>query len=54
MLGGPLLSLEQQINHCKAKGITFNSCDEDTAKFYLQYHNTYYRIRSYRKNFIKK
>lgn len=46
------LSIPQQIEHCKNKGITFNKCSEERAKEYLEI-NSFYRLRSYRKNFNK-
>lgn len=48
-----LLSTDQQIEHCKSKGITFNLYTEENAKNHLTDYNTFFRIRSYRKNFSK-
>ena len=38
----PRLSLDEQIQHLKDKGILFNIMDEDSAKQYLKYNNNYY------------
>lgn len=53
MSGEIMLTIDEQITHCKSKGITFHICNEDKAKNYLDKHNTYFRIRAYRKNFSK-
>ena len=45
----PLLTVEQQIAHMKAKGITFDLCGEDEAAVYLRDANNYLRAASYRK-----
>lgn len=50
---GKMLSLDEQILHCKNKGITFKICSEEKAREYLCNHNTFFRIRAYRKNFSK-
>ena len=48
----PRLSLDEQIQHLKDKGILFNIMDEDFAKQYLRYNN-YYKLTSFRKNYDK-
>ena len=35
----PRLSLDEQIQHLKDKGILFNIMDEESAKQYLKYNN---------------
>ena len=47
----PLLTVEQQIAHMKAKGITFDLCSEADAAAYLRDANNYLRTASYRKLF---
>jgi len=49
----PKLSIDDQIIHLKKKGITFNILSEDDAKEYLTENNNYFKLTSYRKNFIK-
>lgn len=45
----PRLSLDEQIQHLKDKGILFNIMDEDSSKQYLKYNNNYYKLTSFRK-----
>ncbi|MGN8742710.1 Abi family protein [Catenibacterium mitsuokai] len=47
----PRLSLDEQIQHLKGKGILFNIMDEGSAKQYLKYNNNYYKLTSFRKNY---
>lgn len=47
----PRLSLDEQIQHLKCKGILFNIMDEGSAKQYLKYNNNYYKLTSFRKNY---
>ncbi len=49
----PRLSIDEQIQHLKDKGILFNIMDEDSAKQYLKYNNNYYKLTSFRKNYDK-
>ena len=49
----PRLSLYEQIQHLKDKGILFNIMDEESAKQYLKYNNNYYKLTSFRKNYDK-
>lgn len=49
----PWLSTDEQIAQLKEKGVSFELFGEDRAKEYLTNCNTYFRIRSYRKNFNK-
>lgn len=53
MSGGRWLTVDEQIAHCKDKGITFIDYSEEMAKKYLSTHNTFFRLRAYRKNFVK-
>lgn len=53
MSRGRWLTVNEQIAHCKDKGITFIDYSEEKAKKYLSTHNTFFRLRSYRKNFVK-
>lgn len=49
----PLLTIPEQIEHLKAKGITFSLISEQDAADYLENHNNYFKLASYRKNFPK-
>lgn len=45
------LSIPQQIEHMKGKGITFSLCKESTARTFLAEHNYYFKIKAYAHNF---
>ena len=47
------LSIEEQIQHLSSKGVSFQLISIDDAKDYLDKHNNYFRLRSYRKCFAK-
>ncbi|MDO4280535.1 MAG: Abi family protein [Peptococcaceae bacterium] len=47
----PKLTVDEQINHLKAKGVQFNIMDEDAAREYLTYNTNYFRVAAYRKNY---
>ena len=47
------LSIDQQIEHMKSKGITFDLFSEDQAKEYLRKNNYYFKLKSYCKVFEK-
>lgn len=49
----PKLSIDEQIEHLKVKGVLFNIMDEKTAKDYLRKHNNYFKLTAYRKNYSK-
>lgn len=49
----PLLTIEQQINHLKLKGIKFELCPEDEAVAYLRDKCNFFKLASYRKLFSK-
>lgn len=49
----PLLTAEEQIAHLKAKGVTFDCCDETVAADFLRGGNNYLRTASYRKLYPK-
>lgn len=49
----PRLSLDEQIERLKEKGILFNIMDEEVAKDYLVEHNNYFKLTAYRKNYNK-
>lgn len=53
MSGGPKLSVSQQIEHLKKKGILFNIVSEEKALEYLTQNNNYFKLRAYRKNYAK-
>lgn len=47
------LSLDEQIEHLKERGITFEIMDEDDAREYLDQNNNYFKLTAYRKNYPK-
>lgn len=49
----PMLDTDGQIDHLLKKGISFHLMSESDARAYLEKHNNYFRLRSYRKNFDK-
>lgn len=53
MSGGRLLTLDEQIEHLKAKGITFQSYTEEAAKHFLSEHNYLTKVSAYRKNYTQ-
>ena len=49
----PKLTIAQQIEHLKSKGVKFEKCSEEQASAYLQENNNYFKLRSYRTGFDK-
>lgn len=49
----PMLTVEQQIAHLKAKGVKFDLCSEDCAALYLRTKCQFFRVYAYRKSFPK-
>lgn len=49
----PLLTIDEQIAHLKAKGVMFDLCSEAEATTYLSQKNHFFRTISYRKLFDK-
>lgn len=49
----PILSSNALIRHMKDKGILFNVVTEEKAKHFLEEHNYYFKLSSYRKNYDK-
>ncbi len=47
------LTIQQQIEHMKSKGILFNVISEEDARQYLLDNNYYFRLKAYAKNFDK-
>lgn len=47
------LSVDEQIEHLKNKGIKFEYCSEEHARQYLQKNNNFFKLRAYRKNYQK-
>ena len=47
----PLLTVPEQIEHLKFKGVTFDLCTEQEAADYLEHANNYLRAASYHKLF---
>lgn len=41
------LTIDEQIEHMKNKGIMFNIVDEKSAKEFLTYNNYYFKIKSF-------
>ena len=50
----PILSVDEQIEKLKENGVTFKYISEENAKKYLTENNYYFKLTSYRKNFLKK
>lgn len=50
----PMLTIKEQIEHLKSKGVKFELINEDDSESYLSYNNNYFKIRAYRKNFPKR
>lgn len=48
-----LLSVDEQIEHMKQKGITFNYISEEDAKVFLSQNNYYMKLAAYRSNYAK-
>lgn len=53
MVTKPRLSIEEQIEHLKVKGVLFQIINEDEAKEYLAQNNNYFKLTAYRKNYSK-
>lgn len=49
----PKLSVTDQVEHLKSKGIKFSIVSEEAARVYLSENNNYFKLASYRKNFAK-
>ena len=49
----PILTIGQQIDHLKQKGVTFELCSEDEAAAYLRDKCNFFKLASYRKLFSK-
>lgn len=49
----PMISIDEQIELLKSKGVKFNIMNEDDAKGYLSNNNNYFKLTSYRKNYMK-
>lgn len=53
MIKKPKLSLDEQIEHLKDKGVSFQLMNESDAKKYLEQNNNYFKLTAYRKNYDK-
>lgn len=53
MSGGRFLTPQEQVKHCEDKGIQFNGISKTKAISYLEDNNNYFKLRSFRKNFVK-
>lgn len=49
----PMLTVEEQISHLKAKGVKFDLCSEDEASAYLSGKCHFFKVAAYRKLFDK-
>lgn len=49
----PKLSLDEQIEHLKERGIMFKMMNENDAREYLSQNNNYFKLTAYRKNYPK-
>lgn len=47
------LSVQEQVDHMKSKGISFNILDETSSKVFLSDNNYYFKLKAYAKNFNK-
>ena len=50
----PMLSVDQQIAHMKAKGITFDLVSEAEAAAHLRAKCQFFRVYAYRRNFDRR
>ena len=53
MTNKPILSSTNLIQHMKNKSIKFNIISETDAQHFLEEHNYYFKLASYRKNYVK-
>lgn len=53
MANRPILLSTNLIQHMKNKGIKFNIISESDAQHFLEEHNYYFKLASYRKNYVK-
>lgn len=53
MSHGEKLTIAEQIEHMKKRGIAFEVVSEDRATRYLEDNNNYFKLRAYRKNYHK-
>ncbi len=49
----PILSIEEQVEYLKGKGVRFEIMTSKQAKAYLAENNNYFKLTSYRKNYEK-
>ena len=47
------LTPREQVEHSISKGITFNNITEAESEQYLVENNNYFKLRAFRKNFLK-
>ncbi len=48
-----MLSVDEQLQHMKHKGITFHEVSEDEARDFLLHNNYYMKLAAYRENYAK-
>lgn len=46
-------SVDEILDHMESKGITFNIISRDSAKYFLQHNNYYFKLAAYRANYVK-
>ena len=49
----PILTSDQLVQHMVDNGIKFTIIDQESAKKHLSDHNNYFKLSSYRKNYLK-
>ena len=48
----PKLTIEQQVNHLKDKGVTFVLCTEDQAVSFLKYSTFFFKVKAFDKDYV--
>lgn len=52
-MAAPMLSVDELLAHMKSEGIRFGIMSVEEAKAYLNQNNSYFKLTSYRKNYLK-
>lgn len=47
------LTAKEQVKHCESKGVQFNDFSKTQATKYLEENNNYFKLRAFRKNYVK-
>lgn len=53
MSSGKFLTAKEQVRHSEGKGVQFNDFSKTKAIRYLEENNNYFKLRAFRKNYIK-